>query len=448
MEVKSGVRRATPGFLGHIFRLPLQKKGRRKKRRPNTPVPEESKKKFYINTGPAHNKPIARAMRMRGWTKTDDFDLAQVVYSYGTHADWFTELAPWQRFNHSPNYKKWNQKDSFARIMNDYKLKSGKELPSLPETYCLENPEERKLFQKRLKSGGGMDHPWVLKKPTINQGKGIEMLGPNSPELKGAVARVEQELEANGDEAHKYIIQSYICNEMTFNNRKFDFRVFWLVASLDPVILLYHDGYVRLGNSDYNEGDFSNTVQHLTTHTGLAEEGKGDWDDFEQRLLDHRQQYITELGHISDPLDHVKKQVKQALAEMGEAFKDESFQRFELTAENGFGFYGADFVLDNDMDVWFIEPQAGCGMDEDFQFRIDMHNSLFTGMIDVVEEIQESQERNDPIMELKNMGNWEVVYADGWQFEYPGYQRAKDKKGCELKKPSGEKAHKRRLRRV
>mmetsp|Transcript_4364 Transcript_4364/g.7314 ORF Transcript_4364/g.7314 Transcript_4364/m.7314 type:complete len:495 (+) Transcript_4364:64-1548(+) len=392
-----------------------------------TPCPEEFKKSFWIETKKI-NQPVSRALRMQGWEKTDNYEEAQVIWTYASTTDWYDKLKPWQRYNHIPGYKLWNQKDTFVTYMLDYAEKSGKELPAVPETYRLDVDVELNKFKKRLFEGGGIDIPWVLKKPNVNQGKGIYMLGPNTKELENVFDTVEADKDSQN-----YIIQRYICNEMTINNRKFDFRIFWVVASLDPLIMIYHDGYLRIGNSVYNENDFSSTTAHLTTHTGLSAEGKGTWDNFID-YIEEAKKNNKKLKKIKDPVLHVKNQVKQVLGEMAAAFKEGTFNAEKISSENGFGFYGGDFIIDWDLDVFFIEPQHGCGLDEDHQFRVDMHNSLFSGMIDAAEEIWERQERGLPTdnKSLENLGGYEVVYNDGWMFEYDGYSRSKDKKGCAI----------------
>jgi hypothetical protein len=37
----------------------------------------------------------------------------------------------------------------------------------------------------------------------------------------------------------RYIIQQYICNEMAWNRRKFDVRVYWLVRTFGCLVLLF-----------------------------------------------------------------------------------------------------------------------------------------------------------------------------------------------------------------
>lgn len=109
-----------------------------------------------------------------------------------------------------------------ARGFREYGETSNRPQYFLPETFELDVADQRQEFKQRL-DNGGMNYPWVLKKPDVNQGKGIFMLGPNSPEL-------EQVFDtAKGD---KYIVQQYICNEMTWESRKFDVRMYWFVRIL------------------------------------------------------------------------------------------------------------------------------------------------------------------------------------------------------------------------
>jgi hypothetical protein len=153
----------------------------------------------------------------------------------------------------------------------------------------------------------------------VNNGKGIEMLGANSLQLQSAVSRVrstikalstgrnesvalqilatnqsaegdtiqdgeideQQEIRNNEYQATEeiststYIVQAFICNELTwFGKRKFDFRMYWMIPSVDPLIVLYTDGFARVGNADYDETDFSDTTKHLTTMTFIDTEMK------------------------------------------------------------------------------------------------------------------------------------------------------------------------------
>jgi len=120
------------------------------------------------------------------------------------------------------------------------------------------------------------------------------------------------------------------------------------------------------------------------------------------------------------------------------------------------------------LSTYFLFLQFGCGLDEDYYFRLEMHASMFNGMVDVLEEIWTKQQEESEsttttsttaagsssttsLLPLQNQGNWEVVYAGrgssssssssgednegetGKPFRYPGYTRSRDKAGCDTK---------------
>lgn len=390
-----------------------------------TPTPPEMKRTFWVEQKKI-NQPITRAFRDRKWTKVNDHEKAQLVWTYSNEPSFWQDLQPWQRTNHIPGFHHWNAKDAFVEGFKAYERRvPGKDHYFNPETYKLGVEEDRSQFHKVLTREGGMKRPWVLKAGDVNQGKGITMLAPHSDQLTHV-------LDNNpADDAGDLVIQRYVCNELTWNRRKYDVRMFWLIASIDPLLVLYHDGYVRIGNAVYDESDFSNTRNHLTTHTKLAEEGKATFKEFEAHLKEHNRN--AGLG-ISDPVGHVRNQFKEAIGETVAAFKDVSFTTKKIVEDNGIAFYGADFILDQDLDVYYLEPQMGCGLDEDYNFRIEMHDQMFRTMVDVLDEVLVKQEAGENLLPLKNPGKWEVVYADGWIFNFDGYKRSKNKKDCDLPK--------------
>jgi hypothetical protein len=417
-------------------------------------VPSKFRQTFFYD-GKKISQPIARAYRSRGWTQVDEPSQAQWIYTYDTNKSWGESLRPWQRFNMLPEYQKWNSKGAFAYYYKKFERAHPGRGPSqyVPETYMLsESEEDAKDFQINLDRGGAK-YPWVLKAGLVNQGKGITMMAPNSGELLALPGKALSIIQKNKDggseddeveEWEDMIVQKYICNEMTWGRRKFDVRMYWLVASLDPLIVLYHDGYVRIGNSDYSEEDFSDTRAHLTTHTFLGAEGKATFDEFDEMLTKFWERKSRRLGGggsssgnypwpAKSPVGHVRNQFKDALAEMMEVYEKEAFDVPDgksISAENAFSLYCADFILDNDLDAWFIEPQNGCGLDEDYYFRLEMHGSLFNGMTDIMEEIWHKQERGLPIMPLQNLGNWQILYGDGLIYRYDGYRRSENKASC------------------
>jgi hypothetical protein len=402
-----------------------------------TKVPDECRKRFYIEDGNKFRRTMIRAFRSRGWIKSNDSKHAQFIWDKGASSEQFDKLLAWHRYNQLPGFRAWDTKDGFIVGFEKYREKNpNADLSMIPESYLLTTKKGRAEFSKRLFQGGGLQVPWVLKMHNVNNGLGIQMLGPNSEELKSVLEKV-------GESDEDYIIQNFICNELTWwGGRKFDLRFYWMVASVDPLIVLYHDGYARVGNSVYQESDFSSTKQHLTTHTFLANEEKGTADELRELIQYHYKQNYWDLRKRIkiDPFEHVRNQFKQSIALTADAFRDVTFgnDKRKYRAENSWAFYGVDFVIDNDLDVWYIEAQAGPGLEEEFDFRVELHRDLLRSAIDIVEEIQLKQEADAEanLLPLQSLGGWEIVYAgngdDNWMYHYDGYSRPEEKVGCDL----------------
>ena len=65
-----------------------------------------------------------------------------------------------------------------------------------------------------------------------------------------------------GEETKSFVAQQYISNPLVLDKEnKFDFRIYMLVASVDPLIVYYHDGFLRVSLSKYDK----NSKQVLKT---------------------------------------------------------------------------------------------------------------------------------------------------------------------------------------
>lgn len=243
------------------------------------------------------------------------------------------------------------------------------------------------------------------------------------------------------DVHNDYVIQTYICNELTwFGNRKFDLRMYWMVPSIDPLVVLYSDGYARIGNTVYDETDFSDTRKHLTAMTKLADESKGSTDEYKELIRQHYERNSAELRQRfqGDPYQHVRNQMKEAIAETVAAFKDKTLgndKQNNFTSENGFSLYGADFVLDNNLDVWYLEAQAGPALIEDYDFRVTLHSHLLRSTFALMQEIQDKIEANPEANILPfdyTIDGWDIVYAGDWMYQYEDYDRTPMKQSCKL----------------
>jgi len=134
-----------------------------------------------------------------------------------------------------------------------------------PETYILSDPHECTQFFKSAEASP--DAVWVTKIPTSSEGEGITV----NPEInKLREIWLEDPLNSDGKylckdtERRDVLIQRYLINPLLLEGKKMEIRTYWVIASVDPLIVLYRDGTVRLTTQNYQHGDWENPLIHIT----------------------------------------------------------------------------------------------------------------------------------------------------------------------------------------
>lgn len=364
-------------------------------------LPKEKERTFFADiTKPT--QPFVRTLRHLGWIKVDEMEDARLIYTNERDIELFGELEPWQRYNHIPRTSQWADRARFAKGFREYAETAKRPQYFLPETYDLHVDSQRKEFQERLSKA---NKNWIVKSSTGN----VHTIKPDSKTLTTEMGEV---------------VQEFICNEMLWDDanidanieRTLELRVYWFVASLDPLLVFYMDGFVRIGNSNSTNGEYN-----------LGE--MAPWPKFEHGLW----QQVRRLGNpnpVVNPINHVRSQLKESLSQLIDAFKEKTFATGGImSAEDAFELYTADYLLDTDLDVWLMKARAdNCTSSfEDHYFMLDMHHRVFYGMAMILDEIWDKQAKGLPILPLHNTGKWEMIYANGWMFEYQGYERSHNK---------------------
>lgn len=228
-----------------------------------------------------------------------------------------------------------------------------------------------------------------------HQGHGVEPVNDNEEQTLRSMYK-------NGDLCGKvtrnYIIQYFVHNPLLLEGHKFDFRIYMLIASTNPLIAFYHDGFLRVSLHEYTsqgneKGMFiTNTALSKSlfslarangTFNGMTEE---ELKDFQMWLFDDLQNYLFETGAINDKswLDnYLRPGFKKAmihLLRMGQSSFLKTSSVYELM--------GMDFMLDSNLNIWFIEantyPSLAGGFPKKRNFMINMlkdHFEVISGLL-------------------------------------------------------------------
>lgn len=126
--------------------------------------------------------------------------------------------------------------------------------------------EELTLEEQQFVNGPN-DGVWIFKPTQLNCGKGIKLVDDikkfkedflrmknNSSSLK--FGKKIESPNFNGS-LKKSIIQKYIHNPLLLDKKKFDMRIYVVIACTSPLLVLYHHGYLRLSLQDYVLNDKS-----------------------------------------------------------------------------------------------------------------------------------------------------------------------------------------------
>ena len=200
---------------------------------------------------------------------------ADLIWTWEEYKQPQSNLREYQLINHLPNEGAMTNKGNLLGHLKDFDRTQTIYDFSLSdfyqETYRLYVDDERRAFFAQLPDQDVADNLWILKPTNLADGEGVRILwqfdswkfdklrelyqDPNEDFLDPAII----------DGRRKYIIQRYIKNPLLLQGRKSEIRLYWLIACLDPLlVLLYKEGTVRLNSLPFVLDDFDNPLVHVT----------------------------------------------------------------------------------------------------------------------------------------------------------------------------------------
>ena len=206
-----------------------------------------------------------------------------------------------------------------------------------------------------------------------------------------------RELYKNGTDCGKVkrnnIMQHFVHNALLINGRKFDFRMFMSIASTNPFIAYYHDGFLRVSLQEYNttSGDKTNLLTNSAVNKyafkAASYDGSFNGKTLDELYEDHMwtferlQAYLLEIGKINDPnwLDnYLRPEFKKAMIHTVRMSQHSYLKRSSL-----FELYGVDYMLDDDLNLWFIEGNIQPSTTGFTPDSIALYTSVARGIYDI-----------------------------------------------------------------
>ncbi|MEM7017682.1 MAG: hypothetical protein AAF512_10155, partial [Pseudomonadota bacterium] len=293
---------------------------------------------------------------------TSDTAHANLIWQRRHYKHLFNQLQPNQYINHFHNEGCLVTKGKlYAGLQAYYRALMAPEFPLeqfLQPSYRLYVETERDAFLQQLPAVDTEENLWIMKPSDLSKGIGIRVLWQLSA-IKKQLQKNKGRFLVPGRGEKDYVIQKYIRNPLLLKGRKSEIRLYWLIANIEPLkVLLFDEGTVRLNSLPFQLGNYENQLIHVTNV--YQQKRHPDYDpnvvlkwcfaDLQQYLVE--QNYTDNVNYIADILMPKFQKIISAVARSAaQELRDHQ------QAGQSFALYGADIILDDQLNPWLAEVQ-------------------------------------------------------------------------------------------
>jgi predicted RNA-binding protein YlxR (DUF448 family) len=312
-----------------------------------------------------------------------------------------------QIVNHIANNGVITTKNSLYSTLKAYERVRRKTDPQysvssfLPQTFRMDVDSDRQEFGRLLRNPAEQSTVWIVKPTSSNQGRGIYLSNNPQELLRDLVDK----------KSATPVVQRYIQNPLLLDGHKFDMRIYMLIASVRPSLVMYHEGYCRLSHEVFvsGAGALDNLLMHLTNaavqrkhpdHKTKGEDTIWPFAKFQQYLTDHQ------LAPATWVTDTLVPRVQEIMRTVFEAAKD----KFDRRA-GCFDLIGCDFMLDANLNVYLLE----CNTNPAMWTTCSTTKQLLPPMIDetlkLALEIHDKRKAKEPLQPLSAQQEFVTIVA-------------------------------------
>lgn len=357
----------------------------------------------------------AREALALGKHEFTEFDyLAEMLWLRKGYGDYYGRLQPNQLINHFPNESVIINKVGLTDTLHRFENTQASEAPVIrsfyQESYCLHHPEERRAFFARQPRVDDRENLWIYKPGGNSRGRGIEIMW--------RFGKLERKLRSYGNRpitkrSEQGIMQRYIKNPLLLEGRKSEIRVYWIVASLDPfLVLMYPETTVRLNSLPFQLDHFDNQLIHVTNVYQQKNHPDFDPNVVLKWRFSELDRYVAEDLGLAAPgwtQSELLPKLKRILSTVSQAARPAFYQDYPHQGDC-FAVYGADIILDDQLNPWLTEIQKGPGL----SFRGDpVKQHVIPPMLDeaanIAFEVRRRRIQNKSLKRLKSVDRYHWI---------------------------------------
>nr|XP_026689436.1 tubulin polyglutamylase ttll6-like isoform X3 [Ciona intestinalis] len=312
---------------------------------PSRKKKKKKKKWIGICTSNCKYDSVRRMSRKFGMKEISEDDEWTIFWTdYSVSLERVMEMKRFQKINHFPGMNEICRKDFLARNMNRLHKLFPKEYSCFPKTWCL--PADYSDFQAYCRTK--KNKTFICKPESGCQGKGI-FLTKNPKDIKPG---------------EHMICQQYVNKCLTIDGFKFDFRLYVLVTSCDPLrIFMFKEGLGRFATKKYQEPNNHNldeVCMHLTNYAinKNSEDFVRDDESGSKRKLATVCQWLDDHGYdVPKMWASIEDVVIKTLISAHPILKHNYRTCFpnHLRGSACFEILGFDVMLDKKLKAWLLE---------------------------------------------------------------------------------------------
>ena len=186
----------------------------------------------------------------------------------------------------------------------------------------------------------------------------------------------------------RFTIQKYIENPLLYNSYKFDLRQWVLVTSFNPLtVWIYDEFYGRVSMSAYTNQSISNKFSHLT-NVSLNKKAEDYCPVHCHLYQSDLKNYIEQKFGKSVFEEKIVSGIKRVVSVVMQ-----SFQPHMVKQSRVFQILGFDFLVDEELNVWFLEANKNPDLQRDCELKKRLVVEVFEDYAKVVVDLEEAKKR-------------------------------------------------------